>query len=81
MRIFIKRRDMKITRRVIAKTPIVVYVHKGKSFSAVTLTRSRIGHRVGEFSLTKRLGARIHDSARNRKRKEKMKMHNKKIKK
>jgi len=39
----------------------------------ITLTHEMIGHKLGEFSLTKRIGARIHKTERNTKRKNKNK--------
>lgn len=72
MRNFIRRRDIRITRGLLKKTSIL-YVYKGKSFKEVALTRAKIGHLAGEFSLTKKTGTKIHNSKKNAKKKEKLK--------
>jgi len=67
---FTRAREMKISKELL-KIKRTLQVYKGKSSEAVFLTRRMIGHRLGEFSLTKKLGSKIHDSARNKKRKNK----------
>lgn len=60
-------RDLMITKNLLATKP-TLSLYKGKSYSNIILTKRMIGHKIGEFSITKRLGAKIHDSTRNRKR-------------
>jgi len=69
---FTRNRDLIITTALLQKRRVLL-VYKGKSFSKVTLTEKMIGHKLGEYSLTKKLGARIHNSARNIKKKNKNK--------
>lgn len=67
-----RKRDMLINKALLLKRPTLL-VYNGKSYAKVTLTTKMMGHKVGEFSLTKKLGSKIHDSTRNRKRKNKKK--------
>lgn len=69
---FTKKRDICITKELLTKRP-VMFVYKGQSSDQVTLKRQMIGHKLGEYSLTKKLGAKIHNSERKRKRKNKNK--------
>jgi len=67
---FTRKRTMVISKELLEKRRSL-QVHKGKSFRLVEFHQKMIGHKVGEFSPTKNLGARIHDSVRNNKRKKK----------
>lgn len=49
-----------------------IAVYNGKSFKKIFIKEGMVGHKLGEFVWTKKLGASIHNSDRNRKRKEKM---------
>jgi ribosomal protein S19 len=64
----IRNRDMIINKALLNKIEVLL-VYKGKSFTKVTLKKKMIGCNAGEFSLTKRLGSKIHNSARNKKKK------------
>lgn len=68
---FTRARETMITKKLLRKTRHQ-YVHEGKLFTNLELTRHMIGHKLGEFSFTKKIGAKIHNSARNRKRKAKL---------
>jgi small subunit ribosomal protein S19 len=37
-----------------------VMVHNGIRFVTITLTKAMVGHKFGEFALTKRMGSLIH---------------------
>jgi small subunit ribosomal protein S19 len=50
-----------------------VYVYNGRKFFNTKIVGSMIGHKFGEFSVTKRLGAEIHESIRTKKRRAKLK--------
>jgi len=67
-----RKREIIITKELLLKRQ-PYYVYKGKSYDTITFTEKMIGHKLGEFSLTKKLGPKIHDSPRNRKRREKNK--------
>jgi small subunit ribosomal protein S19 len=49
-----------------------ISIHNGRTFIRTKIKESMVGHRLGEFVLTKHLGSSIHNSLRNRKKKEKM---------
>lgn len=51
----------------------LVYIHTGKKFYHVRISKWMLNHKFGEFATTKKLGSTIHDSIRNRKRRAKMK--------
>ena len=50
-----------------------VYAGSNKNIQTVKITRDMLGHKMGEFTITKRLGRRIHNSAKNQKKKKKKK--------
>jgi len=50
-----------------------VEIHNGHKSLNVKITRWMIGRKFGEFSITKKLGSKIHESKRNQKRRAKMK--------
>jgi ribosomal protein S19 len=65
-------RDIRITKQFLrTKSLARVYGGSTEQTNIVTLVRDMRGHLVGEFSLTKKLGNSIHDSARNKKQKKK----------
>lgn len=50
----------------------IISVYNGKTFKRIKIKENMIGHKLGEFVLTKNLGSSIHNSEKNRKKKEKM---------
>lgn len=48
-----------------------IYIDCGKLFKCVTLVPQMVGRKLGEYGVTKRLGATIHNSKRNEKRRNK----------
>lgn len=50
----------------------IINVYDGKNFRGLHINKVMLGHRLGEFILTKKLGSSIHNSERNRKKKEKI---------
>lgn len=48
-----------------------VYAGSKKNVQTVRITHDMLGHKMGEFTITKRLGRRIHDSVKNQKKKKK----------
>jgi ribosomal protein S19 len=67
-----QNRALIINKTLLKKTESIL-IYRGKSYNKIQLKRKLLGYKVGEFSLTKKLGAKIHDSQRNRKRKNKNK--------
>jgi len=67
---FTRKRDMIISKELLAKKQ-TLQVYKGKSFKLILFMRKMIGHKLGEYALTKKIGANIHDSVRNNKKKKK----------
>ena len=63
----IRNREMILDKTLLNKIEVLL-VYKGKSFTKVTLKKKMIGCKAGEFALTKRLGSKIHNSARNKKK-------------
>jgi ribosomal protein S19 len=51
----------------------VIHIYTGKQFFNTYVHRWMVGRKFGEFATTKRLGATIHDSKRNQKRRAKLK--------
>jgi ribosomal protein S19 len=70
--IFTKNRAECIKKVLLKKRPYV-RIYNGKSHVLIQLKKKMIGHKLGEFSLTKKLGKKIHDSERSKKRKNKKK--------
>lgn len=66
--IIIRNRDSIIDRKLLKAR---VFVHNGKTDRFVKITRNLIGTKLGTLSMTKKMGKSIHDSAKNRKRKNK----------
>lgn len=50
-----------------------LYVYNGKTFQRKTVNLGMVGHKVGEFILTKRLGSQIHVKKEKKKKKGKKK--------
>lgn len=48
-----------------------VYVYNGRLFQRKTITASMVGHKLGEFIWTKKLGAVIHQKEKKKKKKRK----------
>jgi len=69
---FTKNRDAVITKTLWLNRRII-HVHKGKSYTKVNMVHQMIGHKLGEFSLTKKLGAKIHIQKKKKKQKNKKK--------
>lgn len=65
-----KSRSSMITEKMVG---IVMSIYNGKRYIPVMVVPKMIGHKLGEFSYTKRLGKSIHSSVRNKKKKNKMK--------
>jgi len=63
-----KSRDSIITK---ASVGYVFKVYNGRGYKRVLATPARIGHHLGEFVFTKKMGSSIHLSEHNRKRKQK----------
>lgn len=59
-------RSSKITKDFLGKR---VYVYNGKVFSSYLVRPLMLGLKFGMFSLTKKLGSKIHQTARNKKKK------------
>jgi ribosomal protein S19 len=57
--------------RILYKKRYTIYA--GKYYHGINVRRAHFGHKLGEYALTKKLGPTIHDSERNRKRREKLK--------
>jgi len=47
----------------------IISIHDGKVFKRLLVTSNMVGHKVGEFIFTKKLGSSIHNSDRNAKKK------------
>jgi len=62
-------RSSVITNNFVGK---IIAVHNGKESKRVLIKPEMIGYKLGCFVFTKKLGASIHNSDRNRKKKEKM---------
>lgn len=63
IRIF--NRTSTITKAFVGKR---VYVYNGKRFNSFLVRPLMVGLKFGQFSLTKRLGAAIHQTAKNKKK-------------
>ncbi|RYX79988.1 ribosomal protein S19 family protein [bacterium] len=64
-----KKRSQIITAELVGKN---IKVYNGKLYIPVLITAEMIGHKLGEFSLTKKIGSSIHLSEKNKKKKEKV---------
>jgi ribosomal protein S19 len=64
-----KSRSSVIAKPFIGK---VLSIYQGKFSKRIRITKRMKGHHLGEFSFTKKMGKSIHNSERNRKKKEKM---------
>jgi len=62
---FSQRRDFLILPHYLNKT---FCVYNGKEYVSFVIKDTMIGHRLGEFVTTKKLGSSIHSSARNKKK-------------
>lgn len=58
------KRDTIITTSLLKKR---LFVYNGKTHKYVQTSKSLLGYNLGSFSITKKLGKAIHDSAKNRK--------------
>jgi len=67
---FTRARDTRIDKQLL-RNPQSLYIHCGKTFHALVKNRNAFGLHLGEFAITKKLGKRIHNSERNRKKKNK----------
>lgn len=63
-----RKRDQIITPELIGE---IIKVYNGKIYVTVVITEKMIGHKLGEFSLTKKIGSSIHLSEKNKKKGEK----------
>jgi len=60
-----------ITKKFLRKRSVVrIYGGSHKKTQILTITRDMTNHHLGEFAFTKKLGKSIHDSERNKKKKE-----------
>jgi small subunit ribosomal protein S19 len=66
--ILTQSRTSHIPSNFIGKT---IAVYNGKKHKPLKITHKMIGQKLGQFVLTKKIGSSIHNSERNRKRKEK----------
>jgi ribosomal protein S19 len=65
-------RDKTIDRLFLRKRRIYrVYAGSIKNVQIVHINNDMLKHKMGEFTITKRLGRRIHNSAKNQKKKKK----------
>jgi len=69
--IFIKSRRSTIHKSLVGRR---VSVHTGRKYHNFKITNLMVGHKFGEYAYTKKLGHKIHSSARNKKRLAKMKI-------
>lgn len=60
-----KSKDSIITPQLVGLTFLV---YNGKKYKVVVANATRIGHKLGEFVLTKKRGSQIHISEHNRRR-------------
>lgn len=58
-----------IIRRMIGRT---ISVYNGKYHRRIQITRLMVGHNIGEFVVTKKLGSLIHHTKKNIKKKRKL---------
>lgn len=63
-----KRRGQVINIEMVGK---LFKVYNGKNYIPIQITGEMVGHKLGEFSLTKKIGSSIHLSEKNKKKKEK----------
>lgn len=68
------KRNTLITKKLLRKKPLFI-VHSGKIETSIQIKPkyNMIGHHIGEYVITKKLGASIHDSEKNKKKKNKKK--------
>lgn len=64
-----KSRASTIVENFIGRT---IAVHNGKTSQHLVITEEMVGHKLGEFVFTKKIGKSIHNSEHNRKKKEKL---------
>ncbi len=50
----------------------ILEVHNGNGYISIEITQDHVGHKLGEFALTKKFGRSIHDSEKNSKKAAKM---------
>jgi len=63
-------RNLTIPSTLIGKT---IYIHNGKNFNYLYINSKMIGHKFGEFSITKTLGKDFHLAREMKKKKKKRK--------
>ena len=63
-----KKRDHTITPELVGE---IIKVYNGKVYITVVITEKMIGHKLGEFAITKKIGSSIHLSEKNKKKGEK----------
>jgi len=68
--IFTKKRSLIITPQLLKK---YIYVYNGHGFVGLLITQKMLGKKLGDFSPTCHMGKNIHNSERNRKKKDKLK--------
>lgn len=68
--IITRQRDLPITKSLLKKK---VLIYNGNKSLSVELNKNLVGNSLGSLALTKKMGKTIHDSERNRKRKNKKK--------
>jgi small subunit ribosomal protein S19 len=69
-KIYVYARRSTITQGFVGR---LVYIYNGRQFFNVYVRQWMVGHKFGEFAVTKRLGSAIHNSKRNQKRRAKLK--------
>lgn len=65
-----RQRSKTITEEFIGE---IIKIYNGKQYITIQITKNMVGHKLGEFALTKKLGSSIHQSEKNKKKKSKKK--------
>ncbi len=56
-RILLKARNLLITKNLLKKS---INIHNGLFYKSKTLVKANLGHKIGEFSFTRKCSADIH---------------------
>lgn len=56
-RILLKARNLLVTRSLLKKT---INIHNGLFYKSKTLVKANLGHKVGEFSFTRKCSSDVH---------------------
>lgn len=63
-----RQRSKTITEEFVGET---IKIYNGKLYITVKITKNMVGHKLGEFAITKKIGSSIHQSEKNKKKKKK----------